>query len=939
MVPSFKHLAWSACAFGAACAQTSTITSSSGGAADGLVGTPVSTSTQPASNAVLIDGTSTSFRVIPTLPPSIDETPPLLPNILDPEAIDAHAACPGYLASGIEKNAFGFKANLTIAGDACNAYGTDVEDLSLAVEYQSGHRLAVKISPRYLDSTNITRYQIAPGHVDQPILEANAEHTVPSIDLQFTYSNSPSFGFAVIRKSTGDILFDTRGQRLVFEDQFVSFVTEMPEAYNAYGLGEHIHALRLGNNFTATIYAADAGNPTDNNIYGTHPFCWYYLVDQQTGNLTLVNASAADPTAEHVSYSHGVYLRNSHAHEVLMSPKNITWRTLGGNVDLYFYDGPTASDVVRQYQTSAAGLPAMHQYFTLGFHQCRWGYANWSETESVVDTYRDFNIPLETIWNDIDIYNQYRDFDNDQLRFSYDQGKEFLGRLKARGQHYVPIVDSAIYIPNPLNESDAYATYTRGNDSGVFLKNPDGTQYIGSVWPGYTVFPDWRAENTSSWWTDELKRWHELVDYSGIWIDMSEVSSFCVGPSTTTSYLRTTPTPGVRNEVYPPYVINNVNGALAVHAVSPNATHADGTSEYDIHNLFGHEILNATYNALTAIIPGKRPFVVGRSTFAGSGKFAGHWGGDNKSKFWLMAASIPQALSMSIFGIPMFGPDVCGFDGQSSEELCSRWMQLGAEAYVWESVAEASRKAMHIRYSLLPYMYTLLYQAHTTGSTFLRALSWEFPNDPQLVAVDRQFLLGPSIMITPVLVPGASTVDAVFPGVSKGQIWYDWYNQTAFNATAGKNTTIAAPLGHIPVFIRGGSILPTQAPGYTTSESRKNPWALIAALDMEGSATGSIYLDDGESISPNATKSVDLTVTGNALYASSIGTYEDKVPLANVTILGVPQIPSGLTLNGETLPMSSVDYNTTSKVLRVTGLANATSDGAWANDWALAWSY
>jgi alpha-glucosidase len=141
------------------------------------------------------------------------------------------------------------------------------------------------------------------------------------------------------------------------------------------------------------------------------------------------------------------------------------------------------------------------------------------------------------------------------------------------------------------------------------------------------------------------------------------------------SYLRTTPTPGVRNINYPPYVINNVQGDLAVHATSPNATHHNGVEEYDVHNLFGHQILNATYAALSRIFPGKRPFIIGRSTFAGSGKWAGHWGGDNYSQWRYMFFAIPQALNFAFFGFPMFGPDTCGFNGNSDEELCNRWMQ------------------------------------------------------------------------------------------------------------------------------------------------------------------------------------------------------------------------------------------------------------------------
>lgn len=244
-----------------------------------------------------------------------------------------------------------------------------------------------------------------------------------------------------------------------------------------------------------------------------------------------------------------------------------------------------------------------------------------------------------------------------------------------------------------------------------------------------------------------------------------------------------------------------------------------------------------------------------------------------------MVLAISQALSFSIFGIPMFGPDVCGFSGNSDLELCNRWMQVGAffpfyrnhnvkgaasqEPYVWESVAAASRSAMAIRYTLLPYMYTLFAEAHSTGSTVLRALAWEFPEEPWLANADHQFLLGGSVLVTPVLTQGAETVDGVFPGSGDGTtVWYDWYNQTAVTGVSrGQNVTIDAPLGHIPVYIRGGSVIPTQKPGKTTAESRQNPWGLLVALDLQGTAQGTLYLDDGESLEPNATTWVQVRST------------------------------------------------------------------------------
>jgi len=504
---------------------------------------------------------------------------------------------------------------------------------------------------------------------------------------------------------------------------------------------------------------------------------------------------------------------------------------------------------------------------------------------------------------------------------------------------------------------------------------------------------------------------HGNIPFDGIWIDMSEASSFCVGscgsnnvtmnpvhppfslpgdpgaliynypegfnltnateassasaaaaaqssanppPATTATpnYLVTTLTPGVRNVNHPPYVINNVQGDLAVHAVSPNATHHDGVEEYDVHNLFGHQILNATYHALLSIFPTKRPFIIGRSTFAGSGTLAGHWGGDNFSLWAYMFFSIPQALSFSLFGIPMFGVDTCGFQGNADEELCNRWMQLSAffpfyrnhndlnsidqEAYIWASVIDATKTAMAIRFQLLPYMYTLFHHAHTTGTTVMRALAWEFPNDPSLASADRQFFLGPAILVTPVLVQGATSVNGVFPSVGKGEVYYDWYTHSLVDAKAGENKTIPAPLGHIPVYIRGGHVLPLQQPALTTREARKTPWNILVALSLEGTATGNLYLDDGESLVPSSTLYVELaatTVGGRRLWASGRGGYVDGNMLGNVTVLGVREGPGVVRFNGKEVSRSCVTYDVGRGVLSVTGLGGS----AWGADWVLSW--
>lgn len=235
-----------------------------------------------------------------------------------------------------------------------------------------------------------------------------------------------------------------------------------------------------------------------------------------------------------------------------------------------------------------------------------------------------------------------------------------------------------------------------------------------------------------------MKEWHKKIKFDGIWLDMSEASSFCVGscetgilqynpihpwypgmpgdpgyvdftypeafevtnatdaavasaaadeqatilasinaviPTPTYPVTRATVTPGFRDVNHPPYVINNVAGDISVNAIAPNATHSDGSQEYEMHSLNGYNIINATYHALFDISPKKRPFIIGQSTFLGIGRWADHWGGDNHSKWGSMYFSIPQALSFPLFGVPMFGTDTCWFGGNSDD---NRWMQLSA---------------------------------------------------------------------------------------------------------------------------------------------------------------------------------------------------------------------------------------------------------------------
>jgi alpha-glucosidase len=262
--------------------------------------------------AITATTTHTSFRTLFTVPSSADDGQMLLPNIYDPQSINAQRVCPGYKASNVVTTPRGLTADLTLAGPPCNVYGNEVRDLKLTVEHQSADRLHIEITPTYIGPANSSWFILPEVLIPKPAVDAD-EGLNQGSDLEFSWNNEPSFSFTIRRVYTGDVLFSTEGSKLVFEDQFIEFSSSLPENYNLYGLGEVIHGLRMGDNFTRTLWAADIDDPPDMNIYGTHPFYLdtrYYSVDDD-GKLTFA-PNATDATKKYKSFSHGVFPREHH---------------------------------------------------------------------------------------------------------------------------------------------------------------------------------------------------------------------------------------------------------------------------------------------------------------------------------------------------------------------------------------------------------------------------------------------------------------------------------------------------------------------------------------------------------------------------------------------------------------------------------------------------
>ena len=206
---------------------------------------------------------------------------------------------------------------------------------------------------------------------------------------------------------------------------------------------------------------------------------------------------------------------------------------------------------------------------------------------------------------------------------------------------------------------------------------------------------------------------------------------------------------------------------------------------------------------------------------------------------------------MSLSGLYNIGHDVGGFHGPSPGpellcrfvEFCALWPRMVMNSWktsgivnppwMHESVLPEVRSAMNLRHSLIPYLYTQMWRAAAEDVPAVRPLLWDFASDATAVTVEDAFMLGPDLLVAPVLEEGATTREVYLPAHPGG--WYDWHDGTAFEG--GRIVTVAAPLGRLPLFARAGAIVPIED---------ENGLTAIAFGTSDRGASSLVYVDDGE---------------------------------------------------------------------------------------------
>ena len=507
-----------------------------------------------------------------------------------------------------------------------------------------------------------------------------------------------------------------------------------------------------------------------------------------------------------------------------------------GPLDYYFLYGPEPKRVVEAY-AELTGKPPLPPLWSLGYQQSRYSYAPESKVREVADRLRSARIPCDVMWLDIDFQYKNRPFTVDPVGFP-DMPK-LISDLRAKQFHTVVITD--LHVARVAGEN--YAPYDTGAAQDVFLRNPDRSEYVGQVWPGASVFPDFTRRQAREWWGG-LYRQFVGWKIAGFWNDMNEPAVFD-GPGKTMPL-------------------------ATVHRIDEPGFQTRSTTHAEIHNVYGMQNARATHEGLLKLSPEERPYVMTRATYSGGQRYSVTWTGDNSATWNHLRMSSTMLLNLGLSGFSFAGADVGGFAGSPSPELLTRWLQVAAfqpidrdhtnkgtrdqEPWVHGPAHEAIRKSfIETRYRLMPYLYTLAEETSRTGLPIMRPLFLEFPHatkdgHPVDLDADGEFMLGPSLLVAPS--PHPDTVDQYTPTLP-GTGWYDFWNgrrmppqpSEAEMRAAASPWLVTPALETLPVYVRPGSILPMQPVVQSTDEVPQGPLELRVYPGPQ--CAGSLYLDDG----------------------------------------------------------------------------------------------
>ncbi|MEZ4491491.1 MAG: glycoside hydrolase family 31 protein [Cyanobacteriota/Melainabacteria group bacterium] len=677
--------------------------------------------------------------------------------------------------------------------------------------------------PEWLEARNLKTREDLWLKLDKDIFAGKCsltEHTIDGVrvlrlGVSPAIDRDPPLSFAVTETEMDG--FDQPGEfkdtdlplnlffKQIAEDHFrIGF--DLPEKSQCFALGERLSDVNLrGRRHTLFNYSDNLHIPSLDTMYVSIPF--------------LVVADL------HRSQYHGILL-DSPAWQSWSLDEELNDR---GVVDLlsrrgwtiYMMEADCLPDLIASY-TALTGRSKIPPDWALGHHQSRWSYPDQETLLAVGKKMRESEIPCDCLVLDIDYMDEYRVFTHSKERFP--DFKQVVDELDSLGLKTTCILDPGV------KKEEKFSVYADGKKRDFFVRRGDQRPFLGKVWPGPSVFPDFLRHDVRVWWSAQHGFFVDN-NIAGVWNDMNEpclIDSPCPMPP--------------QSKELPPEDKQMFMQALPEGKVG----------HYEVRNLYGFQMARASFEGLLALRPDERPFVLTRSGYAGVQRYSAVWLGDNMSWWEHLALSIPMLINMGLSGVPFTGVDVGGFGDNCSAELLTRWYELGIfypffrnhssmlgvvqEPWVFGDKTEARiRHLVGMRYRLLPYIKRLFFEHARNGAPLIRPLFWSYPDDQEVYDIDDQFLFGDDIMVAPVTKRGHRSRVVYFP---RGK-WIPLEGGAVIEG--GRYLRVELELGTVPAFARVGSIIPTVPVIQSTREYQQAP----VIFKCFGDGIGLFIEDDG----------------------------------------------------------------------------------------------
>lgn len=615
-----------------------------------------------------------------------------------------------------------------------------------------------------------------------------------------------------------------------------SFTRVLAEEDVVFGLGETVRGMNKRGWLYITDNADDPSHTEDKHgLYASHNFLMILGGGQAYG----IFVDAPGKIRFDIGYTR-------------LDELTIAFEDLAANI--YVIEGTDPLAVVHEFR-QLIGRSYIPPKWAFGYGQSRWSYFTEDEVREVVSTYRQAEIPIDSVYLDIDYMERYKDFTVNEETFP--ELGEFADEMRADGVHLVPIIDAGVKI------EDGYDVYEEGVANGYFCKKENGENLVAAVWPGKVHFPDFLNEEARTWFGDKYK---VLLDQGidGFWNDMNEPAIFYTEDHLQEVFGALDSYKGKNLDIRSFFAFRDLVSNISNHPDDYrrfyHEYHGSRIRHDKVHNLYGYYMTRAAGESFRRNVPDKRILMFSRASYIGMHRYGGVWTGDNKSWWSHVQLSLQQMPGLNMCGFLYSGSDIGGFGADCTEDLMLRWLEMAIMTPLYRNHAAMGtrlqelyrfqhldwfRNVVNLRYALIPYIYSEFMKAALRDSMYMMPLAFVYPDDPAAVTVEDQLLVGESVMLAPVMQQNANGRCVYLPEAMKMLRFraYDDYDEEILEAGYHH---VSVRLDETLLFLRRGHVLPLAQPAKDVEHIDYSTLRYIT-FDADP-ATYQLYNDDG--ISP-----------------------------------------------------------------------------------------